>query len=175
MTAEDVWEILDWLEEAGIDEVTVDGGWGVDALLGRQTRPHADLDIALPHAHVQKLRRWLADRGFLEVPRDDSRDCNFVLGDGRGRLLDVHSYTLDEQGKNVFGVAYEPHHLVGRGQIAGRPVRCPPPDVMVAFHTGYAVDENDFRDVLALCGAFGLPIPEEYRSFRSAPSLPASP
>jgi lincosamide nucleotidyltransferase A/C/D/E len=28
-------------------EFYVDGGWGVDALLGKQTRPHADLDIAI--------------------------------------------------------------------------------------------------------------------------------
>ena len=25
----------------------IDGGWGVDALLGEQTRPHSDLDLAV--------------------------------------------------------------------------------------------------------------------------------
>jgi lincosamide nucleotidyltransferase A/C/D/E len=34
------------LEEAKVT-VWVDGGWGVDALLGEQTRPHKDLDIAI--------------------------------------------------------------------------------------------------------------------------------
>jgi lincosamide nucleotidyltransferase A/C/D/E len=27
------------------------GGWGVDALVGRQTRLHRDLDLALVHSH----------------------------------------------------------------------------------------------------------------------------
>ncbi|MDH4308687.1 MAG: amino acid transporter [Acidimicrobiia bacterium] len=31
-----------------LDEAWVDGGWGVDALVGRQTRRHLDLDLALP-------------------------------------------------------------------------------------------------------------------------------
>ncbi len=34
--------------------VHVDGGWGVDALLGEQTRPHADLDIAMQHCGCAK-------------------------------------------------------------------------------------------------------------------------
>ena len=41
-------------------EVFIDGGWGVDALLGKQTRPHSDLDIALKHTDVPKLRELLA-------------------------------------------------------------------------------------------------------------------
>ena len=27
-------------------EIWIDGGWGVDALLGTQTRPHSDVDIS---------------------------------------------------------------------------------------------------------------------------------
>ena len=66
----------------------VDGGWGVDALLGRQTRKHDDLDIAIPHKDVPKLRRILAEKGFNEIFRDDSRECNFVLQDEAGNQLD---------------------------------------------------------------------------------------
>lgn len=61
--------------------VWVDGGWGVDALLGRHTRPHRDLDIALRHSDVPKLRALLGERSYQDVLRDDTRDCNFVLGD----------------------------------------------------------------------------------------------
>jgi lincosamide nucleotidyltransferase A/C/D/E len=108
-------------------EVYVDGGWGVDALLGEQTRKHEDLDIAVPHRFVPKLREILEARGYDDVSRDDTRDCNFVLGDDKGHLVDIHSYTFDENGKNIFGVAYEPHHLTGSGEINGYPVKCPPP------------------------------------------------
>lgn len=46
MSAKDVVELLQLFQQNGI-EVFVDGGWGVDALLGKQTRLHTDLDIAL--------------------------------------------------------------------------------------------------------------------------------
>jgi hypothetical protein len=44
MTAADVVEILGWLRAASA-EVWLDGGWGVDALVGEQTREHKDLDL----------------------------------------------------------------------------------------------------------------------------------
>ena len=169
MTAEDAVKIIMLLEQNGI-EVYVDGGWGVDALLGRQTRKHDDLDIALPHRFVPKLRELLEAHGYKDVPRSDTRDCNFVLGDDQGHLVDVHSYTFDEDGTNIFGVAYEPHHLTGVGTINGYPVKGVPPDVMVEFHTGYDVDKDDYRDVKALCERFGIPLPKEYETYKSEKS-----
>jgi hypothetical protein len=72
----------------GID-LWLDGGWGVDALLGEQTRLHDDLDIVLEHKHVPTLRHALAGLGFRDIRRDDTRPWNFVLGDGRGLEVDV--------------------------------------------------------------------------------------
>ena len=46
MNAERVLEILDRLRSHGVT-ASVDGGWGVDALVGRQTRPHEDLDLVV--------------------------------------------------------------------------------------------------------------------------------
>lgn len=160
----DVVELLQLLEQNGI-EVYVDGGWGVDALLGEHTRPHSDLDIALPHRFVPKLRELLAARGYEDIPRDDSWECNFVLGDAHGRQVDVHSYTFDAEGRNIFGVAYLPEHLTGSGAIDGYPVRCISPEWMVKFHTGYELDQNDYLDVKALCDRFGLVMPSEYARF----------
>lgn len=45
MESNDVVKLYKLFEENGI-EVWIDGGWGIDALLGEQTRPHQDLDIA---------------------------------------------------------------------------------------------------------------------------------
>ena len=36
---------------------------------------------------------------------------------------------------------------------------------MVEFHTGYDVDENDYRDTKALCECFNIPLPKEYEKF----------
>jgi len=165
MSANDVVGIIKFLEQNNI-EVYVDGGWGVDALLCEQTRKHDDLDIAVPHKFVPKLRELFLDCGYNDVPRDDTRECNFVLGDDKGRLIDVHSYIFDEKGSNIFGIAYEPHHLTGTGMINGYPIKCIPPDVMVEFHTGYEVDEHDYLDVKALCKKFNIPLPNIYEKFK---------
>jgi lincosamide nucleotidyltransferase A/C/D/E len=44
MTGDDVLAVLAVLREAGA-EVWVGGGWGIDALVGEQTRDHRDLDL----------------------------------------------------------------------------------------------------------------------------------
>jgi lincosamide nucleotidyltransferase A/C/D/E len=164
MTAEEAAELIRLFEENGI-EVYVDGGWAVDALLGEQTRAHQDLDIALPQKHVARLRDLLGLRGYREQPRPDTWECNFVLTDARGNEVDVHSYTLDETGNNVGGVAYRREHLTGRGVINNYSVKCIPPEWLIRFHSGYALDENDYHDVRGLCERFGITLPEEYRRF----------
>lgn len=164
MKAEDVLEIVRLFNKHGI-ELTIDGGWGVDALLGRQTRPHDDLDIAVEHKELPKIRALLEARGYRNVPRDDTRDCNFVLGDEQGRLVDIHSYTFDSEGKIIFGVPYPFDSLNGRGMILDMPVKCISPEWMVQFHTGYKLDQNDYRDVKALSDHFGIPIPPDYADF----------
>ncbi|HEX6290356.1 MAG TPA: nucleotidyltransferase family protein [Herpetosiphonaceae bacterium] len=164
MTAQDAIDVLLLFEQHGIT-VWVDGGWAVDALLGEQTRRHADLDIALSHHDVQKLRALLEARGYRDVPRDDTRECNFVLGDDHGREVDVHTFIFDARGNNIFGCAYPAESLTGTGSIDGYPVRCIAPQWLVSFHTGYPLDADDYHDVRALCARFNLEIPREYEPF----------
>lgn len=164
MTAADVLDVIRLFDHHHI-EVIVDGGWGVDALLGVQTRRHLDLDIAMPHKFVSLARRLLEGNGYRDVPRPDTRDCNFVLGDDQGHLVDFHTYTFDDHGVLVFGVPYPLDSLSGHGSIAGYPVRCITPEWMVKFHTGYALDENDYLDVKALCQRFEIELPSEYDAF----------
>ena len=164
MTGNDVLEIIDLFASHRVD-LWIDGGWGVDALLGRQTREHSDLDIAMRHEDVPLIRQLLTERGYSDIPRDDTRDCNFVMGDNQGHLVDFHTFTYDEQGLLTFGLPYPLDSLTGTGMIAGRPVRCISSEWMVKFHTGYQVDENDYRDVKALCEHFGMPLPVDYAGF----------
>ncbi|GER91820.1 aminoglycoside nucleotidyltransferase [Dictyobacter vulcani] len=164
MPGEVVVQLTQLCELHGI-EVFVDGGWAVDALLGEQTRPHGDLDIALPHQDVPMLRALLEARGYRDVPRDDTRDCNFVLGDQHGHEVDFHSYTFDEQGKLIFGVDYPLDALTGRGSIQGYPVKCISVEWLIKFHAGYELDEDDYHDVSVLCQRFGLALPAEFARF----------
>jgi lincosamide nucleotidyltransferase A/C/D/E len=105
MTSNDVIGFVKLINENGID-VYIDGGWGVDALLGKQTRTHSDLDIAVQHKDVPQIRALLEARNYKDIPRDDTRDCNFVLGDDKGHLIDFHSYTFDSSGNITFGIEY---------------------------------------------------------------------
>jgi lincosamide nucleotidyltransferase A/C/D/E len=164
MTAKDVIEIVNLLNQNDI-EVIIDGGWGVDALLEKQTRTHADLDVAVEHKDVPNIRALLEAKGYYEVPWGDTWECNFVLGDDSGHLFDVHSCTFDKAGNNVFGVKYPYDSLKGSGSINGLPVKCITPEWMVKFHSGYKLDENDYHDVKLLCNRFGIEIPKEYDEF----------
>ena len=164
MSAADAVGFVKLLREYGI-EPCLDGGWGVDALLGRQTRLHADLDIAVEHKDVPVIRALLEARGYRDVPRDDTRDCNFVMGDDEGRLIDFHSYTFDESGRLTFGLDYPPDSLTGSGSVDGFPVRCITPEWMVKFHSGYDLDTGDYHDVRLLCEAFDISLPDEYGRF----------
>ena len=86
MNITDVIGLYIQLNNLGI-EIWLDGGWGVDALLGEQTRPHDDVDIVIQQKDVPKLRELLAMQGYKDVPRNDTRPWNFVLGDNNGRLF----------------------------------------------------------------------------------------
>ena len=160
-------------------ELWLDGGWGVDALLGEQTRPHSDVDIVIQHKDVPKLRELLESQGYQDVPRDDTSDWNFVLGDNHGRLVDVHAVTLDTVGNGLYGppekgVMYPAGSLTGTGVLDEHTVKCISAEYMVKFHTGYKLRETDFKDVSALCAHFGIDFPQEYASLRIRRALTAS-
>lgn len=168
MTGAEVLAVLQLLERAGA-RCWVDGGWGVDALLGAQTRDHDDLDIALEAEDRGRLEAALAPAGFREAYRDGP--LNPVYADGAGRRVDVHLVdtgveTTDEHGEPVYGgrgLPYPVGALAGRGEILGRPVACCTAEFQMRSHTGYRFDEQDVRDLTALGARFGLEMPPEYR------------
>src|SRR6266536_3316854 len=67
MIAACVVEVVRELERGGV-VVWVDGGWGIDALLGRETRPHADLDLVIDRDQLPRARLLLGGLGFEDVP-----------------------------------------------------------------------------------------------------------
>jgi len=170
MIASDVIKIYTDLENLGVT-IWIDGGWGVDALLGEQTRPHKDLDIAIQERDVPQLRALLEARGYKEIKLQDSRPWNFVLGDENGREVDLHVIVLDDHGNGFYGpiekgVMYPAASLTGTGSIDGRIVKCISAEWVVKFHSGYKLKEKDFRDVSALCKKFGIGLPESFAQFK---------
>lgn len=152
-------------------DVWLDGGWGVDALLGKQTREHGDVDIVIQQKDVLKLREIFGKKGYLEIKRDDTTDWNFVLGKGE-LLVDVHVVTFSENGSGIYGpeergVFYPAYSFKGQGKVNGYSVRCLTAEYQVESHTGYEIDEEDYKDVFALCEKFNIPLPEEYGKFKT--------
>jgi lincosamide nucleotidyltransferase A/C/D/E len=160
MPAERALEILDALGP----EVAVGGGWAVDALLGEQTRTHADLDLWLPAAGLHDLFRALGALGIDRIlPWPGDRPWNFVLHDGASRRVDLH--LVEPRGGVLhYGSALAPYlfprtALDGAGSIGGTAVRCEDPAWAVRFRTGYPPRPQDRGDVPRLCARFGLPLP----------------
>jgi lincosamide nucleotidyltransferase A/C/D/E len=163
MEVEEVTKFYQQLTENGI-KVWIDGGWAVDAHIGKQTRPHGDLDIAIESKHVEKALQLLKMQGFKEIRRDN--EWNFVVGDDAGREIDFHIFVLDDQGKIVDGIKYPEESLTGSGLIGDCIVDCISPYHLVQFHTGYPLRLTDYHDVSLLCRKFGLEYPKEYHQLK---------
>jgi Aminoglycoside-2''-adenylyltransferase len=63
MSLQEVLAVLDALASSDC-RVWVAGGWGVDALFGRQTRAHRDLDLAVDARHMATAIQILEGRGY---------------------------------------------------------------------------------------------------------------
>lgn len=164
VTKDDVLAILVLADESGATPY-LDGGWGVDALLGEQTREHDDIDLFLEREQGMRFVGNLKRRGFLQVSRPYTTADHTVWEDAEGRIVDLHLFVCENDGSIRFedGV-YSAATLGGTGCIGGRIVRCIPPAEQVAFHCGYDFDADDIHDVRLLCERFGIPLPEEYRN-----------
>ena len=162
MTRQDAIEIYLLLATRSIN-VWIDGGFCVDALVGRATREHGDLDIAVERQDADTLCAVLANEGFSKLAREDISPWSFVLSDGR-RNVDVHVFAYDASGKNIYGIEYPFGSLTGTGELDGVKVACVAPEWMLRFKTAYAPTAKDIADVTALAQRFGFAIPETHKA-----------
>ncbi|MFQ5924307.1 MAG: nucleotidyltransferase domain-containing protein [Anaerolineales bacterium] len=167
MPASSLIELLCILEESSV-QVWLDGGWGVDALLGHQTRKHMDVDMILRVADVVRARRILANRGFTY--KEGSLPTSFVLADSAGLEVDVHAVVFDEEGNGIYRMQngedwiYPAEGFMGSGMVDGVAVRCLSPAIQVLCHAhGYEPTEKDFRDMELLQKRFGVELPPQLK------------
>lgn len=178
MKPEIVIELYQEMKKQGVT-LWIDGGWGVDALLKKQTRQHSDLDVVIQKKDLGKLDDYLKKEGFFEIIRDDSSPYNYVLGNKEGLFVDIHVIEFDEKGNGIYGpvkngLMYESEALFGRGEIHGFKVQCISPEWSIKYHSGYELRESDYSDVLALCKTFNIEVPIEYRKVASLGMLSIS-
>ena len=176
MTSRTLVELLQLIEDAQIP-IWLDGGWGVDALLGAQTRTHKDVDIILSVGHVSKLQALLSHRGFMV--KEGKPPDSFVLADEAGLEVDVHAVAFDDEGNGVYRMQngedwiYPAEGFSGRGLVGDLCVRCLSPGAQVLCHAyGYVPVEKDIRDMELLRERFGVELPSHLR--RSQPESEVS-
>jgi hypothetical protein len=115
------------LDASGV-EVALMGGWGADALVGKQLRPHHDLDLIVNRDHLDKALMALYAIGFVEWFREGSPssfgdlelESGVVVRDTAMRVVDIHSMRFDR-----------PRPTLTEGTIGGSPVTCMSADLQI--------------------------------------------
>ncbi|MGZ4387467.1 MAG: nucleotidyltransferase domain-containing protein [Gaiellaceae bacterium] len=158
-------EVLHALENAGV-RVCVEGGWGVDALLQRQTREHADLDLGGHRDDRERLAAALAQLGYRhDTSARPGLPARFALVDGEGHRVDFHPLRFDSRGNGWLEVGdgswyVHPAPLLWRdGAIEGERVQCIAAELQVLFRLGYPLRAEDEHDLTLLQRELGAPIP----------------
>jgi lincosamide nucleotidyltransferase A/C/D/E len=165
MTPEEVASIVDALESAGLT-LWIDGGWGVDALPGRQLRDHDDLDSVVDIEDVSDVQRVLAAEGYTH--QEGEAPLSFMVVDTKGRQVDVHPVSFNDNGDRLYEMGhgktwtYPADGLAGRGRIGDREVRCLTPALQMRVHAGYELSDKDHDEVRVLHEHFGVDPPPGY-------------
>lgn len=161
MAEYDVLAVLDRLFEERV-QVWVDGGWGIDALVGHATREHEDLDLVIAQSDCPAAEAALAALGYAhDVGAHPRLPARLVLADCEGRRVDLHPVVFDARGDGwqplgdgTWG-GYAADGLAGIGLIGERRVRCLTPQLQLRHHLGYPPDDGDRHDLRTLADHFG--------------------
>lgn len=164
MLAAEVIRLIELLDDHGFD-VWIGGGWGVDALLGQQTRPHDDLDILIRVEDEAAVLSLLRDDGFAIVT--DWRPVRLALRHPAKGEVDVHPLHSAADGSawlpDLDGGRFDyPPGVFVTGSIAGREVPCINADQQLRFHLGYQPEAKDRADMEALSKAGFIDLPAGY-------------
>ena len=129
------------------------GGWGVDALAGRPTRSHRDLDLAVDAEDLDRAVELLAGLGY--VPETDWLPVRLELAAPGGRWVDLHPVVFGPEGDGRQAgpagthFAYPAADLV-LGTLAGHPLPCLSARLQRVFHAGYPPRAEDLADLRVL-------------------------
>lgn len=159
MTADDVLSLLALIRGAGAD-VWMAGGWGVDALVGAESRAHRDLDLVHRVEQEPALLAALTRAGFAQTL--DARPVRFVYAHPDGREIDLHQlvFAADGSATQSSPDPAEPFRYPAdcftTGTIGGAVVPCVSAAQQVYFHQGYEPADRDRHDMALLRAKFGV-------------------
>lgn len=141
--------IIDLLDELNI-RYWVEGGWGIDILIGKQTRDHRDIDIDFDANAESELLEKLAEQGYKIVI--DERPTRVELYHPQYGYLDLHPFELSEPGMmkqaNPAGGWFElSSDWFTESSFDGRRIPCVSVEGQRLFHSGYEQREIDQIDL----------------------------
>ncbi len=168
MRAEQVVALVRDLEDHGITLWLV-GGWGVDALLGEQTREHHDVDVLVDVADLERFVERLHALGFEFAYAWDGETRKvsheswlanqqlpsaFVYVHPDGREIDTHVLD-DADGAEPVPLWNTTHVVPGGGLqafgvVAGKRVRCISAEMQRLAHEGYELPPKHLEDMRRL-------------------------
>ena len=165
MTAKEVLQILQIFKDMQA-QVWIAGGWGIDALIGKQTRRHNDVDIAFNAQYEERIIHTFHQLGYSIV--EDARPTRFVLKKIEGTEIDMHPVVFDASGIGKQLVPdgepfLYPKDAFVQGTIDGQEVPCLSVHQQVVFHTGYVPLAKDKHNINVLHQYFGIPLPDAYK------------
>lgn len=164
LPAEDAAELCRMLEQAGV-RYWVMGGWGVDALLASETRPHKDLDVLISVHDIESLHNVLEEHGFHRkrvwtenrwLDGGETSPSAFVVADRQGRELDVHVIDVLADGRVVQHFDHPwplPVSIETTGMVGGKSIPCVSLETQLAMHVGYPMPAEQLRDLELLRAA----------------------
>lgn len=141
--------IIDLLDELNI-RYWVEGGWGIDILVGKQTRDHRDIDIDFDANAESVLLKKLTQQGYKIVI--DERPTRMELYHPKYGYLDLHPFDLSEPGMmkqaNPAGGWFElSSDWFTESSFEGRSIPCVSVEGQRLFHSGYELREIDRIDL----------------------------
>ena len=149
VTKTDLLKVLDLMEASGI-QYWLDGGWGVDVLVGKQTREHRDVDINFDARCTDVLLDTLVSIGYEIVT--DWRPVRIELYHPELSYVDIHPFVINDDGTakqaDLEGGWYEfEADYFGSAVFEGRTIPCISAKGQKVFHTGYELREVDKHDI----------------------------
>ncbi len=142
------------LKRAGIRSWII-GGWGIDALAGRQTREHHDLDLFVLDEDLRAMLELLesSDSGVRYLWSENrwhDRLPSAFVADVAGVEVDVHVVALDGAAVrrlSEHSIELPVGALSGTGRIARQEVACATAEAQLVMHTGYELPERQLHDL----------------------------
>jgi len=166
MSLEEVERIVSSIQSANY-AFWLDGGWGVDALLEKQTREHKDLDICIKLVDSEQVRKLIEQAGYAVA--EDESPTRLIMQDNGGRRVDLHLLSFDKEDngeqnyKGGFNL-YPANDLHSKGLVGKLKVDCLSPELQIKFREVYSPGEKSKHDVRMLADKFQLSVPDGFET-----------